>query len=62
MYTFQDLYSLIMIGVSVETLEELKEIWFRQITCVFHSVNIGSKIHLPIFINWNNFCVIFVKM
>ena len=33
-------------AVSVETLEELKETWLRQITCIFHNLNYDVKIDL----------------
>ena len=37
-----------MAAVSVETLEELKQTWFRLITCILHSVNCEVNSDLPI--------------
>ena len=38
-----------MTAVTVETLEELKQTWLRQITCIFYSLNYDVNIDLPMY-------------
>ena len=45
-----------MTVVLVETLEELKHMWLRRITCIFYSLNYDVNIDLPINIKDGAFC------